>query len=306
MSTAEASRGSFASLAALVRLPNLFTAPPDVLLGAALVSAAGFTVPLPAAVGLSAASVLLYAAGTTLNDYFDADEDARERPERPIPTGDVSRRGALAFGVALLLAGTAVALVAAGTAAAAVAAVLALAVLSYDGAFKGSAVGFLVMGSTRGLNVLLGTTAAGVVPTSLPPWTLAVPALVLLYIAGVTYMAEGETGDGAEGAVLAAATGATIAALGVVGLLLVRTPSPPEAALAVVLLAGFLVWTGRPLRAAYADPVPGTVGPAVGACVLGLVVLDAAFAATAGPAWALAALAFVVPAVGLSRVFDVT
>ncbi len=44
----------------------------------------------------------------------------------------------------------------------------------------------------------------------------------------------------------------------------------------------------------------------MGACVLGLVVLDAAFAAAVGPAWALATVAFLVPAVGLSRAFDVT
>lgn len=305
MSTADAERGSLAALAALVRLPNLFTAPPDVLLGAALAVAAGFDVRLSAVLGLSAASVLLYAAGTTLNDAFDAEEDARERPGRPIPSGDVSRSGALALGGALLVAGTVVALVAAGAVAGAVAAVLALTILSYDGAFKGTALGFLFMGSTRGLNVLLGSAAAGVAPTALPAWVLAVPAVVLLYIAGVTYMAEGETGEGARRAVLAAAGGAAVAALG--GLtLLVRAPSPLGIATGGILLVGFLVWVGRPLRAAYADPVPGTIGPAVGACVLGLVVLDAAFAATAGVAWALAALAFLPPAIGLSRVFDVT
>lgn len=306
MSTAEADRGSVTALAALVRLPNLFTAPPDVLLGAALAAAAGFAVGLPVLLGLSVASVFLYAAGTTLNDYFDAEEDARERPERPIPAGDVSERGALALGGGLLVAGIAVALVAAGPVAGAVAAALALAVLLYDAAFKGSAVGFLFMGSARGLNVLLGAAAAGVVPTALPRWALLVPAVVLCYIAGVTYMAEGETGESARGAVIAAACGTAVAALGVVGLVLALASTPTEVALAGLLLAAFLVWTGRPLRAAYADPTPGTVGPAVGACVLGLVVLDAAFAAAVGPAWALATVAFLVPAVGLSRAFDVT
>jgi len=57
---------------------------------------------------------------------------------------------------------------------------------------------------------------------------------------------------------------------------------------------------------AYADPAPDVVGPAVGACVLGLTVLDAAFAAIVGPGWAVAILAFLAPAVGLSKVFDVT
>lgn len=304
--TVAARRRSLATFAALVRLPNLFTSPPDVLLGAALVAAAGHAVPIGPVTGVAGASVLLYAAGTTLNDYFDADEDARARPERPIPSGQVSRRGALALGLALTIGGVAVALVAGGAVAGAVAGALALSILLYDGAFKGSAVGFLFMGGARGLNVLLGTAAAGIAPTALPPHVLAVPAIVLLYIAGVTYMAEGETGEAERGPVLVAAGGAAVATLGAVGLLFVHGPSPLETVLVAVLLAGFLAWTGRPLRTAYADPTPGTVGPAVGACVLGLIILDAAFAATVGVTWAFAALGFLVPSAGLARVFDVT
>lgn len=73
-----------------------------------------------------------------------------------------------------------------------------------------------------------------------------------------------------------------------------------------MLATGFLLWTGTALREAYAEPVPETVGPAVGTCVLGLVMLDAAFAAATGVLWALAAVAFLLPAAGLSRAFDVT
>jgi len=306
MASTETTRRPIVAYATLVRLPNLFTAPPDVVLGAALASAAVGGVPLDNVVGLVVASMLLYAGGTTLNDYFDAEEDARERPERPIPSGDVSRGGALALGAVLLSGGVVVALLVAGVIAGATAGALALSVLLYDGVFKGSAAGFLFMGASRGLNVLLGVAAAGVALIELPTWVLAVPVLVSLYIAGVTYMAEGETDAGGRGPVLAAMAGAVAATLGVVALVAVRQPPPVEMGLAFVFLIGFLVWVGRPLRAAYADPAPDVVGPAVGACVLGLSVLDAAFAAVVGAAWATAALAFVVPAVGLSRAFDVT
>jgi 4-hydroxybenzoate polyprenyltransferase len=306
MASTETTRRPIVAYATLVRLPNLFTAPPDVVLGAALASAAVGGVPLDNVVGLVVASMLLYAGGTTLNDYFDAEEDARERPERPIPSGDVSRGGALALGVVLLSGGVVVALLVAGVIAGATAGALALSVLLYDGVFKGSAAGFLFMGASRGLNVLLGVATAGVALIELPTWVLAVPVLVSLYIAGVTYMAEGETDAGGRGPVLTAMAGAVAATLGVVALVAVRQPPPVEMGLAFVFLIGFLVWVGRPLRAAYADPAPDVVGPAVGACVLGLSVLDAAFAAVVGAAWATAALAFVVPAVGLSRAFDVT
>lgn len=298
-------RNPLVAFLALVRLPNLFTAPPDIVLGAALATGASGPVLLGPLAGLAITSMLLYAAGTTLNDYFDAPVDAHERPDRPIPAGDISRRTALASGVALLIGGIAVALAAVGPVGGAVAAVLALVVTLYDGVFKGGPVGFVFMGGARGLNVLLGTTSSSS-PLALPLSDLAVPLVVLLYIASVTYMAADETEGGNRDAVVVAIGGTVLAALAVLGRLAGERPGGVDAALALVLVGAFLAWTGRALRDAYADPVSETVGPAVGACVLGLVVLDGAFAATVGHTWALAAVAFVVPAVGLSRVFAVT
>lgn len=307
-------RRSLAAYAELVRVPNLFTAPPDVILGAALAAGAGAAVPLGAVAAVGGASMLLYAGGTTLNDYFDRAEDARDRPDRPLPSGRVPERRALAVGVGLLVGGVAVAWAAAGATAGAAAAALAAAIALYDGLIKGSVAGFLTMGSCRGLNVVLGATAAGSsIPGStgpavagIPAEALAVAAVVVAYVAGVTSMAESETGSTDRGPVLVGVAAVAVAAAGVVGLWAVRSPSIPESLLAGAFLAAFLGWTGRALRAAYADPGPGTIGPAVGACVLGLIPLDAAFAATVGPRWALAAAAFVLPAVGLARTFDVS
>lgn len=297
--------GSLRAYAALVRLPNLFTSPPDVVLGAALVVSLGYTVPIGSVVGLSVASVLLYAAGTTLNDYFDADEDERERPERPIPSGDVSRTSALVFGVALLSGGVAVALLSAGPTAGVVAATLATLILLYDAVFKGSVAGFVFMGASRGTNVLLGVSVA-LSPTALPTWALVVPVVITLYIASVTYMADHETSEGDSGPVVVAMGGVAVAVGGVAGTVFLRSPTLPEAVVSAVLLVGFVAWTGRALRRAYLSPTPGTVGPAVGACVLGLVALTASFAAAGGVVWSLAGVAFLVPAVGLSRLFDVS
>ncbi|GAA0237324.1 UbiA family prenyltransferase [Haladaptatus pallidirubidus] len=305
MSRKDGSRHWLTAYATLVRLPNLFTAPPDVVLGVALIANLGYDVSIRTVAGLAIASVLLYAAGTTLNDYFDTSEDIRERPERPIPSKEVSRGAALIFGISLLVGGIVVALTVSGKIAGVVAGSLALVILFYDSLFKGSTIGFLFMGGCRGLNVLLGMSAFGF-PTTLPPWVLTVPVVIVVYIAGVTYMAERETGGGDQMAVMTAVGGTVIATLGVIGLLVMRSPSPIEIVLVVVLLIGFVGWTGQALRAAYDNPVPETIGPAVGACVLGLTVLDAAFAATVGSIWSLVALAFVIPAVGFSRLFEVT
>lgn len=298
-------RDVLSAYAALVRVPNLFTAPPDVVLGAALASVVGARVAGVTVAGLAAASVLLYAAGTTLNDYFDAPRDARERPERPIPSGRVTRPAALALGATLLAGGVAVAFAVGGPTSGAVACALALAIVLYDGVFKGTAAGFLAMGSTRALNVLLGVTVAESL-FAVPDWSLSVPLLVGAYVAAVTYMAAEEATGAERRAVLAAGVGAVGVAVAAVVTLVVVRPAPLALAAGTALAAVFSLWTGRALRNAYADPVPETVGPAVGACVLALVVLDAAFAAVAGIEWAAATLAFVVPAFALSRRFDVS
>lgn len=291
--------------ATLVRLPNLFTAPPDIVLGAAIVAGAGYSVSIEGVVGLSVASILLYAAGTTLNDYFDADEDARLRPERPIPSGEITKRRALAIGAVLLGSGVLLASVTAGPGAGIVAAVLALAIVLYDGVFKGSFIGYLLMGGSRGLNVLLGAMVA-VSPTALPSWGVVVCAIVTLYIAAVTFLAESETGDTNSLSISVTIAGTVIAILGVGALVLVRSPPPMGLVLSSVLLVGFVAWTGRALSNVYVAPSPATIGPAIGTCVLALTVLNAAVAATVGIQWSLAAFVFVVPAKSLSRVFDVT
>ncbi len=58
---------------------------------------------------LLAASGMLYAAGVTLNDWFDRELDARERPGRPIPSGRVSAAAAGRLGWGLLGVGAAMA-----------------------------------------------------------------------------------------------------------------------------------------------------------------------------------------------------
>ena len=86
----------------LVRLPNVFTAAADSLAGWLLVQGT-FGEPgrwLP----LVLASVAIYAGGIVLNDVFDYEVDRVERPERPLPSGRVSRRFAAGLGGILLAA----------------------------------------------------------------------------------------------------------------------------------------------------------------------------------------------------------
>ncbi len=50
---------------------------------------------------------LILGAGNAINDYFDIESDRINRPKRPIPSGQVGRKKALAFSIMLFLIGIA-------------------------------------------------------------------------------------------------------------------------------------------------------------------------------------------------------
>src|ERR1051326_562728 len=95
-------RPKFLAYARLVRLPNAFTAMADPLAGwfAGGGGAPGWHLPL-----LVTASACFYTSGVVFNDCVDYELDCVERPERPLPSGAVSRKIAWVLGAVLMLAG---------------------------------------------------------------------------------------------------------------------------------------------------------------------------------------------------------
>ena len=85
----------------LGRVSNLPTVWTNTLAGATL---AGAAVAPGRLTLLAAAFSLLYTGGMYLNDAFDRESDARERPERPIPSGRVRAGSVFAIGFGLLAA----------------------------------------------------------------------------------------------------------------------------------------------------------------------------------------------------------
>lgn len=140
-----------------------------------------------AAVSLS----LFYVAGMYLNDAFDREVDARERPERPIPSGQVSAAAVFGAGFGMLLAGLAIlALTGAGWRPLAAGVILAGAIVFYDWHHKGNKLSPLVMGLCR---VLVYVTAALSVSDVSPPRLWVAAAVALSYLIGLTYIAKQET-----------------------------------------------------------------------------------------------------------------
>jgi hypothetical protein len=142
---------------------------------------------------LLASSAGLYLGGMVLNDVFDAKLDAIERPERPIPSGRISRKAAGVFGALLMTVGTACA-AAVGQGSLLIAALIVVAVLLYDGYLKSTIAAPLGMGTCRFLNLMLGASAAGTITSVWQATPLTVAAALGIYIVGVTVFAKNEAG----------------------------------------------------------------------------------------------------------------
>ncbi|MGI5214463.1 SCO3242 family prenyltransferase [Plantactinospora sp. CA-290183] len=274
---------SLADLVQLVRAPAALSVPGDVVAGAAAAGALDRRVP-----GLAGASVLLYWGGMAANDWADRELDARERPERPIPSGRISPGLALGVSAGLTAAGVALAGLTGGRRALAAAVPLAGAIWAYDLVAKNTAAGPAVMAACRGLDVLLGASQGR--PSRAVPAALTVAA----HTYTVTALSRREV-SGASRALPAATLAGTaaVAAAAVAGrtgrdLAAGAAPSsrvPGWRALVPAALAG---WYGLQYGTAQArvaaDPRAARVRAAVGAGITGLPALQGALVARAGAA----------------------
>ncbi|MET8141668.1 SCO3242 family prenyltransferase [Sphaerisporangium sp. NPDC005288] len=248
----------------LVRAPAALSVPGDVVAGAAAAGVLGRRT-----AGLACSSVCLYWAGMAANDWADRHLDARERPERPIPSGRVTANAALGTAVGLTLAGVAVAGLAGGRRALAVAAPLAAAIWAYDVLAKGTAAGPPVMALCRGLDVLLGASPGSRVAAALPS-----AATIAAHTYLLTALSHGEV-SGTSPSVPAATLAGTVA-------LTAATVRGSANGTQPALAGWYAAQFGLPQAQAVADPSPGHVREAVSAGIVSLPALQGALTARGG------------------------
>lgn len=281
--------------AQLARLPNLPTALADICLGtlaAAALPQHGF-----AFATLLLASACLYSAGMVWNDYFDQEQDRRERPFRPLPSGRITPRQAALLGAGLLVGGVLLSLLA-GKASVVIAICLAVTILAYDGWLKPTWAGPLAMGTCRFLNVLLGVSACG---SLLWPLGGHLALIVGLYIVGVTWFARTEARLSNQNALRGAAT-VMLASL----LLALPLPSLlPEGQHSSFLFPYLLValgfFVGVPVLRAIDNPVPSQVQAAVKRSLMALILLDTVLATATAGSIGLVILFLLAPSLYLNR-----
>lgn len=287
----------------LMRPANIVTAWADILIGFAASGAVvhfNQVVENQAIAWLLLATTGLYGGGVVFNDVFDAELDAKERPERPIPSGRVSRENATKLGGLLLVIGV-VAALQVSLLSGSLAATVAFAALLYDSKSKHEPIfGPINMGICRGGNLLLGVSA---VPEMIGErWFLAL--IPIAYIAAITAISRGEVHGGKT-------------STGVVALLLIGVVIGGMFALSwlkdyqiIVALPFVILFAGRvlpPFLKAVREPTSEQIRVAVKAGVLSLIVLDATVAAGfASWPYGLLVLSLLPISIKLAQMFAVT
>ena len=281
-----------------MRPANLVTAVADILAGASVAAAVGSgSADLP---WLCLATVGLYGGGVVFNDVFDVDLDRLERPERALPSGQVSLGSAILLGGLLLFLGSIISALVSGTSGA-IAVVIACLVLVYDAKAKHHKLfGPLVMGMCRGGNLLLGISLS-VVALQLYWWLGIIP---IIFIAAITLTSRGEVhGRNRKALKLALALDVLVATI----MLCLAKFTVAQFWPALPFL---LLWFGLNARAklaALTDNRPERIKKAVKTGVVSLIPLNACLAAGfLGVGAGLAVLLLLPLSIWLGRFFAVT
>lgn len=245
------------------------------------------------------ATKCLYGGGIVYNDVFDAELDAVERPERPIPSGRVSKQSAAIFGSVLLIIGILAAFLN-STQSGLIAIAVAISALVYNRFGKHhDIIGPINMGLCRGGNLILGMSAVATAPAEL--WYLGI--IPVIYIAAITMVSRGEVHGGSQKTLYFA--GFLYAFVSISQLLFAFQLGYFELAIGFALLHIYLIF--KPLITSITNPIGPNIGKAVKAGVLSLIVMDAAWVSVSGN-WilALCVLALLPLSMKLAKLFAVT
>lgn len=258
----------------LGRISNLPTVWSNVLAGVAL---AGWVASPSIVARLTLATSLLYVGGMFLNDACDAEIDARERAERPIPAGLATRKEVFAWAAALLGAGACLAFscgVASGLAGLATLSVIVL----YDVVHKKTMLAPVLMAACR---VGVYWTAALAVPQPKRAIVALGSAVLFAYVLGLTYAAAKEN------------TTALVRFGPLIGLwapALLTAPWLGGSGIGLLLLAGFVAWLVRAIRFVRTQQ-PVLIRRGIGALIAGIALVDGLWLALYAPSIWLAAAA---------------
>jgi 4-hydroxybenzoate polyprenyltransferase len=195
----------------LFRISNVFTIPPDIIVGFLAVS-----ISLGSWTGhnvfdliiLIFSSICLYVGGLALNDLFDIKADRLERPNRPLPSGRIKKGKAILIILLLFSIGLALASLVNSTAVG-ISMLLILGIVAYNYRIKNGFYRPYLMAGIRALNVIYGASFVFDIPitsaldngdalsnsSNFSPWLLLTVASCTVYfhIFILTSLSKSET-----------------------------------------------------------------------------------------------------------------
>lgn len=282
----------------LIRLPNVFTTPSNILAGYFA------TTPLAEANGLHLISLmvssgLLYIAGIALNDYFDIETDRKERPSRPLPSGRVPGKHAVVIALIAMIAANTIVLTTIGPIALAVSLALTAAIIAYDYRLKrATTAGPFAMGGTRFLNVILGASPAisaalvGGVPLKSETAIFAAASL-FVFVVTISLLSKKEVGGEKPGMLPFYMIFVLVAGIAAIGLLLALKW---EFLVSLTIFAAVISITFR--QYVRGKDTSQAVQKAIRNMIVSIIIFDSVFiSGTAGLSYGLATLLFIIPAV---------
>ncbi|WP_216629182.1 UbiA-like protein EboC [Sphingobacterium lumbrici] len=284
----------------LMRPANVVTAIADVLAGVAIsgyLSTMGWS-PLPILL-LCISTIGMYSGGIIFNDVFDLELDRVERPERPIPSGVISKGEATVFGILFFGMGIGTAYLL-GLTSTVLAIAIMLACLLYNRWAKHHVLlGPLNMGLCRGLNLLLGVS---IISSEVSQWWF-LAIVPVIYIASITMISRGEVHGGSKRMLYVA--GILYAA--VIASILFFAGIRGNMSITILFIVPFAWMIFKPLIKAIDNPIGPNIGKAVKAGVIALILMNAAWASVFAD-WKIAlAIVFLLPlSILLSKAFAVT
>jgi 4-hydroxybenzoate polyprenyltransferase len=292
----------------LVRLPNTFTVPSNILAGY-------FAVILPSYANVShlailiLSSLLLYLSGIVFNDYFDIEEDRKERPFRPLPSGKVTKQKAFIIAAASMLAGN-ILVFAVGATSVVISIILSVTIIAYNYRLKHTITGPFIMGAARFLNVFLGASPA--FPALLFSNNnililriMLVSVSVFLYVIAISILSRMEIGATRSIQTVMCpffiifAVITMILFAGLVGIFKINL------VVSLTLFAGTVIITFK--QTIFKDYSSTGIQKAIKIMVLSIIILDSVFVSgTAGLYYGLATLLLIIPSIVLARKLYVT
>ena len=171
----------------LIRAPNLFTVPSNILSGYFATTLLG-DANIAQLLLLFFSSIFLYVAGIILNDYFDINVDRKERPNRPLASGQITKRSALLIATSSIVAGNVLSWSVSWNSFI-ISFCLTIVIFIYDYRLKRTRAGNpFTMGSARFLNVLLGGSSALGLVTKMDLTLVLIGFCMFLYTVSISLL----------------------------------------------------------------------------------------------------------------------